>query len=624
LGKEFGFIKKSGVHKDLSRIDILSVNYDQSANKTNVCIRIISEHDLENVVIRGAISKYDRKYSERVNVSEPIDKNIQLLQNIPKEINITFDGRYGYDFDMFDITIGKTGSGFIETFGFVTGAIIFVDWAVGKLKTAENQVKIKRLPIKFHVPVGTFYEVQYEIDFEFHDSTLRANEYYIFEYCILLDGKVLLTKRFPETGWIENKDNWFYDHTTKHISSSIWFFPKTYYCKDEKKNFHEIKIMAFVWCDSTRYHKTGGLASGFRTFREKNWDTFIRVAKQHNSLGSDKTWDKKTMVVQVHNPFYVKIKDEKKIAEKHGDEVYLKFDVGMNYERMRETKEPGITPRHPNEANIVLSHFKSEDNWHWTPITDKNFNWQTPGQKCETFVFKGFHGCKRHPGKVANYNDNLDGKVSGSNAIRVATKDSKGKIIKVENIKKKWHTKLLLGPDGPNCLPYKYNAECHDKAACGNGILDPGEECDPGVTGEGECKVGPVLCPEGYECINCKCVKEVPDEPVTTPTPPPNQPPVNPALMPESSSQPAGSSIKWGASATDPDDDPLYYQFWLKGPATGESWQMKRDWSHDNTWTWHTSTADVGTTYICVWIRDGYHAPRGSKDLQEIVFVCIT
>jgi hypothetical protein len=109
---------------------------------------------------------------------------------------------------------------------------------------------------------------------------------------------------------------------------------------------------------------------------------------------------------------------------------------------------------------------------------------------------------------------------------------------------------------------------------------------------------------------------------VTTPS---NQPPVNPTLTPDKSSpQPAGTTIKWTASATDPDGDTLSYRFWLKGPATGNSWQIKRDWSTDNTWTWHTTLSDVKYNDISVWIRDGHHASTGNYDLEKIVNYEIT
>jgi hypothetical protein len=87
----------------------------------------------------------------------------------------------------------------------------------------------------------------------------------------------------------------------------------------------------------------------------------------------------------------------------------------------------------------------------------------------------------------------------------------------------------------------------------------------------------------------------------------------------KSSPQSAGATIKWTASATDPDGDTLYYRFWMKGPATGNSWTIMQEWSTDNTWTWYTSSADIGDTDISVWIRDGHHKPPGSYDLERIV-----
>jgi hypothetical protein len=100
-----------------------------------------------------------------------------------------------------------------------------------------------------------------------------------------------------------------------------------------------------------------------------------------------------------------------------------------------------------------------------------------------------------------------------------------------------------------------------------------------------------------------------------------NQPPVNPTLTPNKvEPQNAGTSITWSASATDPDGDPLYYRFWIKGPATGNSWAIKRDWSTARTWTWYTTASDVGDTDITVWIRDGHHASTSSYDLKKTVY----
>jgi hypothetical protein len=102
---------------------------------------------------------------------------------------------------------------------------------------------------------------------------------------------------------------------------------------------------------------------------------------------------------------------------------------------------------------------------------------------------------------------------------------------------------------------------------------------------------------------------------------PQNQPPENPTLTPDRSSpQLAGTTIKWTASATDPDGDTLYYQFRLKGPATSNSWAIKRDWSTARRWTWYTTASDVGESDVSVRIRDGHHAPASSYDLKKTVY----
>ncbi len=99
-----------------------------------------------------------------------------------------------------------------------------------------------------------------------------------------------------------------------------------------------------------------------------------------------------------------------------------------------------------------------------------------------------------------------------------------------------------------------------------------------------------------------------------------NLPPHNPSLTPNKPEpQPAGTAITWSASATEPDGDTLHYRFWIRGPSTGDTWTIIRDWSTDNTWTWLTTTADIGDTDIAVWIRDGHHEPTNSHDLEMVI-----
>ncbi len=45
------------------------------------------------------------------------------------------------------------------------------------------------------------------------------------------------------------------------------------------------------------------------------------------------------------------------------------------------------------------------------------------------------------------------------------------------------------------------------------------------------------------------------------------------------------------------------YRFWVLGPATGNTWQMVRDWSSDDNFTWTASSA-TGTYSLGVWVKN--------------------
>jgi len=95
----------------------------------------------------------------------------------------------------------------------------------------------------------------------------------------------------------------------------------------------------------------------------------------------------------------------------------------------------------------------------------------------------------------------------------------------------------------------------------------------------------------------------------------PNQPPTLVSLKPDkASTQSAGKTIKWTATASDPDREPIYYRFWLKGPSTGNAWTVAQDWSVKNQWAWVTSGNDAGSYSVYVYARDGSHNPATSYD----------
>jgi hypothetical protein len=88
------------------------------------------------------------------------------------------------------------------------------------------------------------------------------------------------------------------------------------------------------------------------------------------------------------------------------------------------------------------------------------------------------------------------------------------------------------------------------------------------------------------------------------------------------SPQPQGAQITWTAKTSDPDDDTILYQFWIKGPSTDEVWSPMTDWTTKNVWTWNSSPLVTGMYGIEVWVRDGYHAgPEGKDDFRGSSFV---
>lgn len=64
------------------------------------------------------------------------------------------------------------------------------------------------------------------------------------------------------------------------------------------------------------------------------------------------------------------------------------------------------------------------------------------------------------------------------------------------------------------------------------------------------------------------------------------------------------STIILATLASDPEGDMIQYKFFLDG-------QPKTDWTNDPTWTWITSTSDIGTHVIETRVKDGMHKSSG-------------
>jgi hypothetical protein len=94
-----------------------------------------------------------------------------------------------------------------------------------------------------------------------------------------------------------------------------------------------------------------------------------------------------------------------------------------------------------------------------------------------------------------------------------------------------------------------------------------------------------------------------------------NVPPTIESLIPDlPSPQKVGTIISWTAKANDPENDPIYYKFLLKGPRSGDKWEVAQDWSTSNKWAWNVEEKDIGSSDLSVQIRDGKHASPSDMD----------
>ena len=89
----------------------------------------------------------------------------------------------------------------------------------------------------------------------------------------------------------------------------------------------------------------------------------------------------------------------------------------------------------------------------------------------------------------------------------------------------------------------------------------------------------------------------------------PNQPPTVTSLGPDPTALRVDRDAIWTASASDPEGDPVFYCFWLRGPSTGDDWVLQQNWSAEAKWEWRPSQRGV--------YRIGVYATCGSHSADE-------
>lgn len=83
----------------------------------------------------------------------------------------------------------------------------------------------------------------------------------------------------------------------------------------------------------------------------------------------------------------------------------------------------------------------------------------------------------------------------------------------------------------------------------------------------------------------------------------------------KTSSQFIGNVINWTAHAEDSKKNTIFYSFYLRGPATNNTWVLVQDWSTQNWWIWNPSepgdyTVEVKVTNSKINFNSGLYDSR--------------
>ena len=88
---------------------------------------------------------------------------------------------------------------------------------------------------------------------------------------------------------------------------------------------------------------------------------------------------------------------------------------------------------------------------------------------------------------------------------------------------------------------------------------------------------------------------------------PPNDAPVMSSLTADKESpQVTGTAVAWTAAASDAENDPLQFQFFLDG-------QVVQDWSDSPVWTWTAAADRSASMLVEAKVRDGKHNAEGDS-----------
>lgn len=442
---EINFNKKMNLTDDLTKLRIVSMEYDGSSNTTLLQIIIESKKDFDNVSIIVNTSTLDKKYSEWV-IHESVEKNIgRVEKNVSYLANISLSGKYGTDFNKIDVDV--THHSVLAVIGTIITIITTADWVISKTPTGKTDINFKKpMPANYKIYVGDSVKIDFNIEYWFENSWWDWDESMFFEYVVLFDGKILANERLPKNGWIDDEDA--YANLKREVSIAA----SKFICSGDNK--HKVKIIAMIFDDDDEWNPDETTYPHHNYYHEWGiWD----VPPKHRWINlmklPDGEYDRRdSMTLEILNPYYITDIQQKNERDHHTDEkVFISFKAVMN----RVWQRGAYQVRVPDEAKIDVEPLQDKDGWDFEPSSAFSFKWHpSRGYEERDIKFEGIHSQpKCHAPNTAYYSDQYSLKASGKNKYDTST----GK----EEFS--WEVLFRVGRDSNDCLPKTYNAECRDK-----------------------------------------------------------------------------------------------------------------------------------------------------------------
>jgi len=456
-------------------IKILSSGYELASNKTVLELEIKSKKDHADILFEiRTFTIFDEYHVSSFNISGGF-----LAAHQSQGFSIELPGKIGRDFDSYAIDVHGSPIAF-ATIMTVVGIITAIDWVIDKVASA-NKVGKADVLIQFphesdyRTNIGDILLVPVEILYKPGKMGVFTDDQQLGICGVKINGDPLFKpkgyKTIPNAPWykvdaemygfwVNRQLNWLNKKT--RISFNLALSAQTWDCKKENK------IEIYVW-------------AAVVNFDHPSWSLTPRQVFYPSCLDTDfkKTWAK------VANPFI--LTEVSDLTHDHHEDSTVELIAEVKYDPVK------VGTRGPKDCKHYVPLLLIKDEHRYSIEYPESFEitrgcgghtWSINA----TFYGAGYcHPNAHHdPHEDIIYEDNeIRLIVVGKTATEEITVKKDGERVRKVTVGDKTWAAMVIGPED-NIYGEK-NANCEldfaitdeDGPKCGDGKLDPGEQCDP-------------------------------------------------------------------------------------------------------------------------------------------------